>query len=48
MNKLAIVSESKVLGWLVAADSPLGKSADMSEKHFELSHLQDAWNWVEE
>lgn len=24
MNKLAIVSESRVLGWLVAADSPFG------------------------
>jgi len=24
MNKLAIVSESKALGWLVAADSPFG------------------------
>ena len=24
MNKPAIVSESKVLGWLVAADSPFG------------------------
>ena len=48
MNKLAIVSESKVLGWLVAADSPFGKLAVISEKHFELCHLQDAWNWVKE
>ncbi|MFT6985892.1 MAG: hypothetical protein ACJAT7_001712 [Psychromonas sp.] len=46
MNKLAIVSESKVLGWLVAADSPFGKLVGISEKHFELSRLQDAWRWV--
>lgn len=48
MNKLAIVSESRVLEWLVAADSPFGKLAGISEKHFETSHLQEAWNWVKE
>jgi hypothetical protein len=46
MNKLAIISDSKVLGWLVAADSPFGKLVGVSEKHFKTSHLQDAWNWV--
>jgi hypothetical protein len=46
MKKLAIVSESKFLAWLVAADSPFGKLAGISEKHFETSHLYDAWNWV--
>jgi len=48
INKLAIVSESKVLGWLVAADSPFGKLAGISEKHFETSQLLDAWRWVKE
>jgi hypothetical protein len=48
INKLAIVSESKVLGWLVAADSPFGKLVGISEKHFELNRLQDAWKWVKE
>lgn len=48
MNKLAIVSDSKVLGWLVAADSPFGKLAGISEKHFETRHLQDAWSWVKQ
>lgn len=48
MNKLAIVSNSKVLGWLVAADSPFGKLVGVSEKHFESSHLQEAWSWVKE
>ncbi|PKH03137.1 STAS/SEC14 domain-containing protein [Psychromonas sp. MB-3u-54] len=48
INKLAIVSESKKLAWLVAADSPFGKLVGVSEKHFELSRLQDAWRWVKE
>ncbi len=48
MNKLAIVSESRVLRWLVAADSPFGKLAGISEKHFEKSSLHDAWSWIRE
>ena len=46
MNKLAMVSESRVLAWLVAADSIFGKLVGISEKHFETSNLQDAWDWV--
>ena len=46
MNKLAIVSDSKVLGWLVTADSPFGKLAGIDEKHFETENLSDAWDWV--
>ncbi|TEW56204.1 STAS/SEC14 domain-containing protein [Psychromonas sp. RZ22] len=46
MNKLAIVSKSKVLGWLVAADSPFGKLVGVSEKHFALNKLSEAWDWV--
>ncbi len=46
INKIAIVSNSKVLGWLVTIDSPFGKIAGISEKHFEISHLQDAWSWA--
>lgn len=48
MNKLAIVSESRVLSWLVAADSPFGKMVGISEKHFETSQLQEAWSWVKD
>ena len=48
MNKLVIVSDSKVLAWLVAADSPFGKLAGISEKHFETAKLQDAWQWAKE
>jgi hypothetical protein len=48
MHKLAIVSESTILAWLVAAVSPFGKLAGISEKHFETSHLQEAWRWVKD
>lgn len=48
MNKLAIVSESKILSLLVAADSPFGKLVGVSERHFESSKLADAWKWVKE
>ena len=46
MNKLAIVSDSRVLYWLVALDSPFGKLVGISEKHFESNQLQEAWAWV--
>jgi hypothetical protein len=46
MNKLAIVSDSRVLSWLVALDSPFGKLVGISEKHFESNQLQEAWAWV--
>lgn len=48
MNKLAIVSDSQVLKWLVAMDSPFGKLVGISEKHFETEKLENAWQWVNE
>ncbi len=48
INKLAIVSDSKVLGMLVAADSPFAKLVNISEKHFETEQLADAWDWVKQ
>jgi hypothetical protein len=48
MNKLAIVSESHILAWLVAVGSPFGKLVGLSEKHFAASRLQKAWRWVKE
>ena len=48
MNKMALVSDSKVLGLLVAADSPFGKLVGVSERYFESSQLANAWEWVKE
>ena len=39
MNKLAIVFESTVLKWLVAANSPFGKLVGISKKHFDTNCL---------
>ena len=46
LNKIAVVSESRILGMLVAADSPFAKLVGISEKHFETNKLQEAWDWV--
>lgn len=46
INKIAIVSQSKVLSWLVAADSPFAKIVGIDEKHFEKHDLMHAWEWV--
>lgn len=46
MNRLAIVSDSKILSLLVTADSPFAKLVNISEKHFEKSQLEAAWSWV--
>lgn len=46
LNKIAIVSESTVWKWLVALDSPFAKLVGIGEKHFELSKIADAWEWV--
>ncbi|WP_017429194.1 STAS/SEC14 domain-containing protein [Vreelandella jeotgali] len=46
LDRLAIVSDSQVLGWLVAADSPFGKLVGISEKHFDTRELDNAWQWV--
>ncbi len=48
VNKIAIVSESKVWKWLIALDSPFAKLVGISEKHFELPDIADAWAWIKE
>jgi len=48
VHKVAIVSESKVWKWLITLDSPFAKLVGISEKHFELSEMADAWKWVKE
>ena len=48
MNKLAFVSSSRVLKWLVAIDSPFAKLVGIDEKYFTSDELQDAWDWVKQ
>ena len=46
LDKIAVVSDSNVWKWLVALDTPFAQLIGISEKHFELSELNDAWDWV--
>ena len=48
VNKIAIVTESKVYKWLIALDSPFAKLVGIGEKHFEPSKIEDAWKWVKD
>jgi len=48
LYKIALVSDSKVLEWLVSMDSPFAKMVGIGEKHFELSEIDDAWLWVKD
>ena len=46
LDRIAVVSDSSVWKWLVALDTPFAKLVGISEKHFELSELDEAWRWV--
>lgn len=45
-NRIAIVSNRSVWEWLVAFNSPFASLIGVGMKHFELSHLDEAWGWV--
>jgi len=46
INKIAIVSDSKVWKWLITVDAQFAKLAHIGEKHFETAQLTEAWDWV--
>ena len=46
-NKLAIVSESSVLKWLVGIDNKFAKMVGLEEKHFEADKAKEAWDWLQ-
>ncbi len=48
LDKIAVVSDSSIWKWLVSLDSPFAKLVGISEKHFELLRIEDAWSWVRE
>ena len=48
VNKIAIVTESKVYKWLIALDSPFAKLVGIGENHFEPSKIEDAWKWIKD
>lgn len=46
LDRIAIVSDSKVWEWLIKIDSKFAKMAGIREKHFETDDLDDAWEFV--
>lgn len=47
MNKVAIVTDSKLLAALVAVDATFAKMVGIQEKHFDKDEIDIAWHWVE-
>ena len=46
LDRMAIVSDSKVWEWLIKIASKFAKMAGIKEKHFETDDLDDAWELV--
>jgi hypothetical protein len=46
MDKIAVVSSSKVWKWLVTIDGLFAPMMGVGEKHFEPAELETAWAWV--
>ena len=47
-NKIAIVSQSSVWKWLVKVDSFFAGFVGINEEYFDVSEIDEAWEWVEE
>ena len=46
LEKVAIVTDSKVLGWLIEQDARIARHLDIEERHFEHSQMEEAWDWI--
>lgn len=44
--KLAIVTDSKTLGWLVEQDAKIARHLGIGERHFATDELEEAWTWT--
>jgi len=47
MNKIAVVTDSKLLAALVAVDATFARMAGIAEKHFDKDDIETAWHWIE-
>ncbi|MES0808149.1 STAS/SEC14 domain-containing protein [Roseibium sp. SCPC15] len=47
LNKIAIVTDSKMLAALIAVDATFAKVAGIQEKHFDRDEIETAWHWIE-
>lgn len=48
LEKLAIVSSSSVMKWLVGVDSFFAKFMNIGEKHFSPEQQAEAWEWLQQ
>lgn len=47
-EKIAIVSDDKVMSWLVSLDDFFASFLNISEKHFVPQQQADAWEWLQQ
>jgi hypothetical protein len=47
LNKIAIVTDSKLLAALVAIDATFARMVGIQEKHFDRDEIDIAWHWIE-
>lgn len=47
MNKVAIVTDSRLLATLVSVDATFARMVGIAEKHFDKAEIETAWHWVE-
>ncbi|MHA7773459.1 SpoIIAA family protein [Roseibium sp. M-1] len=47
LNRIAIVTDSKLLAALIAVDAKFAKMVGIDEKHFDRNEIETAWHWIE-
>lgn len=46
IHKIALVSDSNVLKWLMAIDRPFARIIGINEDYFTLAEIDKAWAWL--
>ncbi|TKB46355.1 STAS/SEC14 domain-containing protein [Thalassotalea mangrovi] len=46
IEKVAVVSDSRVWEWLIKVDAVLAKLVNIDESHFHHDQLYQAWQWL--
>jgi hypothetical protein len=47
LDKIAIVTDSRLLATLVAIDARFARMVGIAEKHFARDEIETAWHWIE-
>jgi len=46
IEKVAVISDSKVWEWLIKVDAVFAKIVNIEESHFHQSEMDEAWAWL--